>query len=43
VNIAGSELDLGRWQSIFLVEQDGPRHREVSVQVLGVPGRGDRL
>ena len=40
LNIAGGRIDLGRWQSIFLVELDGPRKRTVSVQVLGVPGDG---
>jgi thiamine phosphate synthase YjbQ (UPF0047 family) len=42
VNIAGGVLDLGSWQSSFLVEQDGPRQRAVSVQVLGVPDGGTR-
>jgi secondary thiamine-phosphate synthase enzyme len=41
LNVAGGRIDLGRWQSIFLVELDGPRAREVSVQVMGAPG-GDR-
>jgi secondary thiamine-phosphate synthase enzyme len=38
--VAGGRIDLGRWQSIFLVELDGPRKREISVLVLGVPGEG---
>jgi secondary thiamine-phosphate synthase enzyme len=43
LNVAEGRIDLGRWQSIFLVELDGPRKRTVSVQVLGVPGgRGPR-
>jgi secondary thiamine-phosphate synthase enzyme len=42
LNVADGEIDLGDWQSVFLVELDGPRRREVSIQVLGVPGRGDR-
>jgi secondary thiamine-phosphate synthase enzyme len=29
------DLVLGRWQSIFAVELDGPRHREVAVQLDG--------
>lgn len=33
VPIADGELALGRWQSIFLVECDGPRTRTVSVTV----------
>ena len=28
-------LQFGQWQSIFLIELDHPRHREVTVQVLG--------
>ncbi len=28
-------LDLGRWQSVLLVELDGPRDRSVAVQVCG--------
>ncbi len=42
LSVAGGEIELGEWQSIFLVELDGPRRRSVSVQVLGVPGGGDR-
>jgi len=37
LNIAEGHVDLGPWQSIFLVELDGPRQRSVSVQVLGAP------
>jgi secondary thiamine-phosphate synthase enzyme len=39
LNVARGDIDLGDWQSIFLVELDGPRRRAVSVQVLGVPRR----
>lgn len=43
LNVAEGRIDLGEWQSVFLVELDGPRDRSVSVQVLGVPrGEGDR-
>lgn len=28
-------LDLGTWQSVLLVERDGPRSRTVSVRVEG--------
>jgi secondary thiamine-phosphate synthase enzyme len=35
--VADGHLDLGPWQSIFLVELDGPRQRSVSIQVLGAP------
>jgi secondary thiamine-phosphate synthase enzyme len=40
LNIADGQIDLGRWQSVFLVELDGPRKRTVSVQVLGVTRAG---
>jgi secondary thiamine-phosphate synthase enzyme len=43
LNVAGGRLDLGEWQSVFLLELDGPRDRTLSVQVLGVaadPGEG---
>jgi secondary thiamine-phosphate synthase enzyme len=36
LNVAEGEIDIGQWQSVFLVELDGPRRRLVSVQVLGV-------
>lgn len=42
LNVAEGRIDLGRWQSIFLVELDGPRKRTISVQVLGVAGGGRR-
>ncbi|MGI8541534.1 MAG: secondary thiamine-phosphate synthase enzyme YjbQ [Rubrobacteraceae bacterium] len=32
--VRGGELDLGRWQGIFLAEFDGPRSRTVRVSVL---------
>jgi secondary thiamine-phosphate synthase enzyme len=38
LNVADGRLDLGEWQSVLLVELDGPRRREVSIQILGVPG-----
>ena len=34
VPFADGELLLGRWQGIFLCEFDGPREREVIIQVL---------
>jgi secondary thiamine-phosphate synthase enzyme len=33
--VAGGELALGRWQSVILLEFDGPRRRTVNVQVVG--------
>ena len=35
LTIVGGELQLGRWQSLFLVELDGPQKRSVSIVVLG--------
>ena len=34
--ITGGELDLGRWQGVFLAEFDGPRNRTVRVAVYAV-------
>ncbi|MDQ3864644.1 MAG: secondary thiamine-phosphate synthase enzyme YjbQ [Actinomycetota bacterium] len=31
--VRGGELDLGRWQGVFLAEFDGPRRRTVMVSV----------
>ena len=39
LNLVGGRLQLGRWQRVFLVELDGPRPREVSVQLLGGAAR----
>lgn len=36
VPVVDGALDLGRWQSVMLVELDGPRRRTVGVQVIGV-------
>ncbi|CAD7841479.1 MAG: hypothetical protein [Olavius algarvensis Gamma 1 endosymbiont] len=35
IPILDGELDLGRWQSVMLVELDGPRQRTVSVRLFG--------
>jgi secondary thiamine-phosphate synthase enzyme len=35
VPVIGGKPALGRWQSVFLVELDRPREREVVIQVLG--------
>ena len=37
--VIGDEVQLGRWQRIFLVELDGPRSREVVVTTVGVLAR----
>ena len=36
VPVVDGRLHLGTWQRVFLVELDGPRRREVVVQVMGV-------
>ena len=33
--VSGSQLELGTWQSVFLIEMDGPRSRSLSIQILG--------
>jgi secondary thiamine-phosphate synthase enzyme len=33
--VSGGELQLGRWQAVYFVELDGPRHREVWITVMG--------
>jgi secondary thiamine-phosphate synthase enzyme len=33
--VEDGELVLGRWQSVFAVELDGPRHRELAIQLDG--------
>lgn len=35
IPLVDSSLQIGRWQSIFLIELDRPREREVLVQVVG--------
>ena len=35
IPVAGGELALGQYQSVILVELDGPRERRVSIQVYG--------
>lgn len=35
IPIADGRMDLGRWQRIFLLELDRPRHRQLVVQVFG--------
>ena len=36
-NVLEGRVELGRWQSILLVELDGPRKRSISVPVVGRP------
>lgn len=40
--VIGDEVQLGRWQRIFLVELDGPRSREVVVATAGLLGARPR-
>lgn len=35
LNVVRGEIQLGRWQRVFLVELDGPRERQVSMMMLG--------
>lgn len=35
IPISAKSLQLGRWQSIFFIELDGPRERELFITVLG--------
>jgi secondary thiamine-phosphate synthase enzyme len=35
IPVVDGALDLGRWQSVLLVELDGPRSRTVSLQLMG--------
>lgn len=35
VPVEAGRLQLGTWQSIFLIEMDGPRSRTLRVQILG--------
>ncbi|HEX6748629.1 MAG TPA: secondary thiamine-phosphate synthase enzyme YjbQ [Longimicrobium sp.] len=38
VIVSGGRLLLGRWQGVYFCEFDGPREREVAVQVVGAAG-----
>ena len=35
IPLTGGEMILGTWQSILLVELDGPRNRSLHIQILG--------
>src|SRR5688572_24464606 len=37
LNVIDGEIQLGRWQRVFLVELDGPRTRDISLLLLGDP------
>jgi len=37
LNVLEGRVELGRWQSIFLVELDGPRKRSISITITGRP------
>jgi secondary thiamine-phosphate synthase enzyme len=36
IPVVAGDLDLGRWQSVMLVELDGPRSRTVGLQIQGI-------
>jgi secondary thiamine-phosphate synthase enzyme len=36
LNLIEKEIQLGRWQRIFIVELDRPRKRKAQVQILGI-------
>jgi len=36
--VANGRMELGGWQSVLLVELDGPRQRTLSIQVVGAAG-----
>jgi secondary thiamine-phosphate synthase enzyme len=38
VPIVGGRLSLGTWQSVLLIELDGPRERNVQVQIMATTG-----
>ena len=33
--VSGAALVLGTWQSVFLIEMDGPRNRSLDIRILG--------
>jgi thiamine phosphate synthase YjbQ (UPF0047 family) len=35
VGLVNGELSLGRFQSVIFAELDGPRRREITVQLIG--------
>jgi secondary thiamine-phosphate synthase enzyme len=35
IPVVKGELQIGKWQSVIMIELDGPRERNVSIQVLG--------
>ena len=41
LNVVNGQIDLGRWQRIFLVELDGARKRYTSIVVMGVTDEGE--
>ena len=36
--VQDGEVALGEWQSIIFAELDGPREREIRMQLIGVEG-----
>ena len=35
IPVVGGKVSLGQWQSVMLVELDGPRKRSIQVQIIG--------
>jgi thiamine phosphate synthase YjbQ (UPF0047 family) len=35
VPVTGGKLVLGQWQSVMMVDTDGPRERKVGIQAVG--------
>jgi secondary thiamine-phosphate synthase enzyme len=36
IPVVNHELQLGKWQSLIMIELDGPRLRQVSIQLMGI-------
>ena len=43
LNVIDGQLQLGRWQRVFLVELDGPRARDISLLLLGASSHLGRV
>jgi thiamine phosphate synthase YjbQ (UPF0047 family) len=35
IPVAGGAPALGTWQSVFLIEMDGPRTRTIEIRIIG--------
>ena len=43
IPVTGGRLVLGQWQSVMLVDVDGPRERTVGIQCMGFKKCGEML